>query len=462
MPITEPASTLVAPQVRPPRSKKLYLLVFVVVIFVLSAGAIALWFYNRQTLPVVSEEPVVVTPPKSVFESFLGTKNYIAFAMSDNVPTFRRVRVYDLDTKKFLELPQELAGENVLFTLGAWSPDLKYIPILKSNVGSSHGETLYLFDPKLNTIKTLVYLDEEATQDNFKLNYSSIMFGSKWLSNGEFLYYHTTGADRPLVTSQVVSVDGVDKTIELPRDQIVGTKLPGIDTLDGRNVVLLGKNYTISTAGKILGAVHGQLVMVDVLGSPYDFSTVLTETPDPAMQELEKMMNEKMQQGASEEELSNFMLDAMTPKGDVKMFLLDPATAKRTDLVVLNSSEFPHISDAQLDASGKVVFRRDASIFASSKYEFAEASLTNGLVKVLISKTINTKGDNTPTSVLEDDAYFFLSEDGRWIVYYHEGDILALDRSTLKESDIICDGSSLPVEGLNCMGLKISNPRYSY
>ncbi len=431
------------------------------ILFALGLVSAVLFFYIKRPKTIdLKYSPGSEPTSESAFETYLKSSNYISFVESKDGLKKSSVRIYNPDAKSFLTLPKELSEENVIYTLGPWSPDSNYLPILKSTMDDSRTQTLYLYNPSLNELKALIHLEGEAAQD-YKLNYSSMMFNSKWLNNTDYVYYNDIG-DGDLLNSQVININGVDETRQLPKELLFGTKLPGINAIYDKSVNISGKSYTITTLGKILGAVNGQLVMLDAQASPYDLSNFMYNPEDENMLKMEDLLDEKRKQGMSEDEILEFILDELTPKGDTQLFLLDPETNVRKNIIALNSTDFPIVSDAQLDSNNKIVFRRNNTVLGSTSYEIAEVSLTDPAIKVLISKANASAGDNSPSSILEDDVYFFLSSDNNWIVYYHDHDVLAFNRKTMQESPTICDGEDLSINGNTCSGLKVNNSKYSY
>lgn len=447
-------------------SKKLLWIFLILGLLVFEIGSsVFAWHYARSSKKM--SEPNLTT--MTSIPSPQTTGNIIvAFVQSDPTPTrvgdnnlnLGVVRFYDLSTKKELPPDPELSqAPKTLPSLGNWSPDGRYLPILF--LGSANvSESLYVYDATTKKVKKLTELSDTTEFLGFSTNF---WFQSFWIdpthvavginrgksssSSDTLLVVDTSGTVTKSIRPATVILGTQRLTYEL--NQTIGTA-SGVPEVAQTvtDVKIDGKQFQTSPQGTPFGLTGNQLVtaMIPTAQNPYAIA------PDAKF-------TKQYEEATTEEERTRLMNDLLRPIQETTVSLYDVAKGTLSGPIPISAQAPWYTASLQMRPQhNTIIVNQQDSVIPPYAYRFLEFNPSTKETRTIVQTSRYTAIPQLAMNTV--DAEFTLSADGNWLLYYEQTNNSAFP-STLYASIVaihIDNGEKVLVCKDGCNFFKVYNP----
>lgn len=420
-PIVVPVSSgLVKP------SKKLLWIFLILGFLVFEIGSsVFAWNYTHSSKKVSEPNLTTMTPTPSpqktgnIMVAFVQSDSTLT-RVGDNNINLGFIRFYDLSTKKELS-PDPILSQapKTLPSLGNWSPDGRYLPILL--LGSANvSESLYVFDATTQKAKKLTELSDTTEFPGFS---TSFWFQSFWIDPTHVAAGINMGKPSPSSdTLLVVDTSGTVTKSTRPATVILGTQRltyelnQTIATASGVPAVaqtvtavkIDGKQFQTSLQGTPFGLIGNQLVtaIIPTAQNPY------TIAPDAKF-------TKQYEEATTEEERTRLMNDFLRPKQEATVSLYDIAKGTLSRSIPISAQAPWYTASLQMRPQhNTIIVNQQDSVVPPYAYRFLEFNPTTKEMRTIVQTSRYTAIPQLAMNTV--DTKFTLSADGNWLLYYEQ------------------------------------------
>ena len=379
---------------------------------------------------------------KSVFVAFVQNR----ISSSSAISSESEVKIYDLNKKIFIPSdPQILSLKDNLYTLGKWSPNGDYLPILTIRP-FGEPEPLVFFNSVSKTSK-IIYTFQENKESKYVSYSTSFWMNNRWIDDSHLIFY-LEDLTKPSRKEFIINTNGVISEQTRAKDYIIqNAALKMTEDVSSESAILKallidGMMFTGSIKGKVIGLINDDVLSLE---SPYipniqDFSQ-------------DSKLAKKMSETKSESEITNILDEAMKPKGSWIIHLYNKKSGLETKIHEIVNEGWA-VKDIQIRPKNKTILialqEKATPPFAIRFIELNTSNLTYRTVGQT-SKIISFPG----FSLSNLGEYFNVSSDGNWLVSYD--DVVTETKSGISawnlnsgEKNVICETS--------CSEIRVYNP----
>lgn len=428
-----PPETLVPPPPAPPMHtpvpKMLFIVIGVLLVFLLVGGAAFFVFRGKQEkdLPTSkqqpTEQPLNTDNPTGVVDN-----NLVVFLQRET-PASKAADllfVYDLKQNKSLSpLPEFSEDEERLLLLGNWSPDGKYLPILKLLPEQREKQALYLYDATSHTVKKLY----TPSSDDYWAA-TGFDYATTWLDSKTLMVAHSPSTDTKTNTittislsgkkdtrsvpssGQTISIHTLNKSLQAIYQRSIGTTAAELTLID---LLIDGKASPAKPQGNLVGIIKNTLVTLEIPKPKQIFDSSQPELNfDP---KLVEEMSKLESQNLTEEEKRDRMLTLLEGSGDTTLIFTDIFSGKEVRRIPLTDPNWKTLTVA-IDPSKTflVAHQADRTVYPKKERYIQiqpESQLKHRLLfdRSVIGENIYYSGRR-----LTGGGVFAMSADNSWLV----------------------------------------------
>lgn len=218
------------------------------------------------------------------------------------------VKFFDLYKNTLLPADSLLSAEKkALPSLGIWSPDGKYLPIIFVHP-ASETSPLFFFDSITKKSKN-IYNFQPAEDIKYHGFITTFWFENGWIDNSLLVFYRDTITKRDFtITNEgIISEKNAENDYTLQNSKMTVTVEIASGSANIKSLYIENIKFPGSIKGQVIGLIKDEVLSLESPAIP----NILNFTNDPEFSEVSK----KVDSAKSEEEKIKLIDQAMKPKG---------------------------------------------------------------------------------------------------------------------------------------------------